>query len=181
MQKNIYIIRHCQAEGQHPEAPLTNKGFKQADELSHFLSEFELDHVISSPFLRAVQTIRPYIIKEKMSLEIDERLSERVLSNEHFSDWLEKLRTTFNQMDLKYEGGESSNEAQGRIINVINEILDSEHQNVAIVTHGGIMSLLLKYYEDAFGFNEWQGLTRPDVYQLTISNEGHDLNRLWEN
>ena len=60
MTKAIYIIRHCEAEGQAPEAPLTAKGKAQAKELSVFLSGKKVDRIVSSPFLRAVQTIEPF-------------------------------------------------------------------------------------------------------------------------
>lgn len=36
MLKKIYLIRHCEAEGQSFEAQLTDRGFKQAVELADF-------------------------------------------------------------------------------------------------------------------------------------------------
>lgn len=34
--KKVYIIRHCEAEGQPSEAQLTARGFKQALDVSEF-------------------------------------------------------------------------------------------------------------------------------------------------
>jgi 2,3-bisphosphoglycerate-dependent phosphoglycerate mutase len=42
MGKKIYIIRHCEAEGQSSESPLTENGLKQATELSEFFSQIRL-------------------------------------------------------------------------------------------------------------------------------------------
>ena len=124
MNKNIYIIRHCEAVGQSLDAPLTEKGFIQAEELSGFLSYIKVDRIISSPFLRATQTMNPLAENMNIEIEMDARLSERVLSSTFFPDWMDKLEATFMDMDLKYEGGESSNEAMN-LINDIEEINQS--------------------------------------------------------
>ena len=180
MNKNIYIIRHCEAEGQSSESPLTENGLIQSDELSYFLSEIEIDRIICSPFLRAIQTIKPFAENKNIEIEMESRLTERVLSSLFFSDWMDKLEATFNDMDLKYEGGESSNEARNRIIEVVNEIEASYSENTIIVAHGGIISLLLNHYDKNFGFEQWKSLSNPDVYLLKISQNEFHLKRLWK-
>ncbi|MFE8697854.1 histidine phosphatase family protein [Cytobacillus sp. FJAT-53684] len=180
MNKNIYIIRHCEAEGQSSDSPLTENGLIQSDELSYFLSEIEIDRIICSPFLRAIQTIKPFAENKNIEIEMESRLTERVLSSLFFSDWMDKLEATFNDMDLKYEGGESSNEARNRIIEVVNEIEASYSENTIIVAHGGIISLLLNHYDKNFGFEQWKSLSNPDVYLLKISQNNFHLKRLWK-
>lgn len=180
MNKNIYIIRHCEAEGQSSDSPLTKKGFTQANELSDFLTDIKVDRVISSPFLRAIQTIKAFAEKNKLEIETDNRLAERELSSIYFSDWMDKLEATFNDMDLKYKGGESSNEAMNRIVEVVNDIVESNSENTIIVAHGGIISLLLNHYDKNFGFEEWKSLSNPDVYLLRISENDVHYKCLWK-
>ena len=43
--KKIYLIRHCEAEGQPAEATLTNNGFQQADQLAEFFRIFLIDRI----------------------------------------------------------------------------------------------------------------------------------------
>ncbi|MEB5453665.1 MULTISPECIES: hypothetical protein [Virgibacillus] len=43
MNKTIYIIRHCEAEGQAADASLTERGWILAKELSDFLSKRKVD------------------------------------------------------------------------------------------------------------------------------------------
>ncbi|MED3551608.1 histidine phosphatase family protein [Cytobacillus praedii] len=179
MEKKIYLIRHCQAVGQPPESQLTAEGMKQADRLADFLISFKVDRIISSPFLRAVETIMPFAQKATIEIETDERLAERVLSSSSMPDWLEKLKLTFNDLDLKYEGGESSKEAMDRIIQAVNEMIESHAQNSVLVTHGNIMSLLLKSYNKSFGFDEWLQLSNPDVYCLQFKNDEVHCERIW--
>lgn len=179
MNKNIYIVRHCEAKGQSSDSPLTEKGYIQANDLSDFLSDRMVDRIISSPFLRAIQTIEPFAKNKNIKIEMDNRLTERVLSSVLFSDWMNKLEMTFKDLDLKYEDGESSSEAMKRIVEVVNDIVTSSYENTIIVAHGGIISLLLHHYDNNFGFEQWKNLSNPDVYLLSISSEKTQIKRIW--
>ncbi|TYS67806.1 histidine phosphatase family protein [Sutcliffiella horikoshii] len=167
MSKTIYIIRHCEAKGQPPESPLTEKGFKQAQELASYFSNTPIDRIISSPFLRAIQTIEPLGKERDIKIEKDDRLAERILSSVDLPDWLEKLEATYEDLDLKLEGGESSREAMDRIVQVVEEANETEAENIIIVTHGNIMSLLIRNYQPSFGFADWKNLGNPAVYRLS--------------
>jgi 2,3-bisphosphoglycerate-dependent phosphoglycerate mutase len=180
MNNNIYIIRHCEAKGQSSDSPLTERGILQAKDLSDFLSDIKVDRVISSPFLRAIQTIQPLAENKNIEIEMDSRLRERILSSIFFPDWMDKLEATFNDMDLKYEDGESSNEAMHRIVEVINGIVASDYENTVIVAHGGIISLLLNHYDNNFGFEQWKSLSNPDVYLLRVTKNDDHYKRLWK-
>ncbi|WP_432355659.1 histidine phosphatase family protein [Sporosarcina sp. A2] len=72
--KRLYLIRHCEAEGQAADAPLTQNGMKQAELIADFFSTRHVDRIISSPFKRALQSIFPFTIKAGIPLETDERL-----------------------------------------------------------------------------------------------------------
>ncbi|MCD8511722.1 MAG: histidine phosphatase family protein [Bacillus sp. (in: Bacteria)] len=177
--KRIYLIRHCEAEGQPAASPLTEKGFQQATELVEFFRDRKIDRIIASPYLRAVQTIQPLAEKRGIEIETDTKLTERVLSTSNLPDWLEKLEATYGNMDLKYEGGESSSEARERIIEVVEGALNSEAENIVLVTHGNILSLLLNYYDTNFGFQEWKQLSNPDIFLLYKENNKMNFQRLW--
>ncbi|MFE3977267.1 MULTISPECIES: histidine phosphatase family protein [unclassified Peribacillus] len=180
MLKKIYIVRHCEAQGQPSESPLTEKGSKQAKYLVNFFSNAKIERIISSPFLRAIQSVEPLSEKTNIKIEIDERLSERTLSTLDLPDWLEKLKATFNDMELKFEGGESSQEAMNRIINVVDEVFKSETENTVIVSHGNIISLLLKNYNRDFDFEGWKNLSNPDIFQLSCTKNEVNMERIWQ-
>lgn len=180
MEKAIYIIRHCEAIGQGREASLTENGFRQAKILSEWLVNKRISRIISSPYLRAVQTIAPFSENNNIEIETDNRLIERILSTQDFPDWLEKLETTFSDFSLTYEGGESSEEATARIVELINEISTSDHESIAVVAHGGIIALLLHYYDKNFGFEQWKNICNPDVFLLRLSENIPSCERIWE-
>ncbi|MGD6778004.1 histidine phosphatase family protein [Sutcliffiella horikoshii] len=171
MSKNIYIVRHCQAQGQPAESPLTKEGFKQAAELAVLFSNIQINRIISSPFLRAIQSVEPFSKEMNIGIELDERLAERTLSSVNLPDWMDKLKATYEDMELKFEGGESSREAMDRIVTVVEEALESDDENIIIVTHGNIMSLLLKNYQESFGYEDWKSLRNPDVFLLKRDGE----------
>jgi 2,3-bisphosphoglycerate-dependent phosphoglycerate mutase len=179
MVKRIYVVRHCEAEGQPSLAPLTEKGFQQADELARFLVDAKVERVICSPFLRAVQSIEPAAKQKGLQVEKDARLTERILSTKVLEDWLLKLEATFEDLDLKFDDGESSREAMGRILEAVKEVLEGEVENTLIVTHGNLMSLLLHYYQPSFGFEEWKNLSNPDVYLLIFDKSEVAIERIW--
>lgn len=178
--KNIYVIRHCEAEGQLPESPLTDKGVKQSIDLAVFFDHIKVERIISSPYKRAIETIQPLANYSNVEIEIDNKLKERILSTTHLSDWFQKLRATYDDMDLKFEGGESSQEAMTRIVEVVEGALKGDIENTIIVTHGNIMSLLLNHYIKKFGFNEWNNLSNPDVFLLKFESNKVTYKRLWK-
>ncbi len=178
MEKVIYIVRHCSAEGQPPQADLTDEGVLQAGELAKFFEDIGVDRIISSPFKRAQRTAWPLAERKELHVEVDSRLSERVLSSHDLKDWLVKLEESFIDLHLKCEGGESSNEAMSRVCDVVDGLLDGSQ--TVLVTHGNLMALLLKYFEERFGFEEWQALSNPDVYRVRITDEGPDVERIWD-
>ncbi|MFZ7946105.1 histidine phosphatase family protein [Neobacillus sp. 19] len=82
--KRIYVIRHCEAAGQPPEAQLTDRGLKQAIGLCEFFSNIKIDRIISSPYKRAIESIQPLAKRLNIEVEIDSKLTERVLSTNSF-------------------------------------------------------------------------------------------------
>lgn len=177
--KRIFLIRHCKATGQDPDAQLTVEGINQSNQLSRFLDNKSIDYVVSSPYLRAVNTIAPFAKNKNLSVHIDDRLSERVLSSENLSNWMSPLRESFDDLDKKLPGGESSREAMQRGVSVIQELLDNTYRDIVVVTHGNLLSLIIKHYDKQFGFSDWKGLSNPDVYMITILETGIELNRIW--
>jgi len=179
--KRIYLIRHCKAAGQEPSAPLTPEGLRQAEQLSDFLAERPIDEILSSPYDRAMSTLRPLARRLDLKIHTDDRLAERVLSAEPLNDWMERLSLSFADLDATLPGGESSREAMERGISAIQELYKRPAKNIAVATHGNLMALILKYYDDTFGFDHWKALTNPDVYELAVTeNEGVPrIARIW--
>lgn len=181
--KNIYLVRHCSASGQHKDSPLTNHGIRQAYLLADFFQDQEIpvDRIISSPYLRAIESIKPYAQKYDLEIEIDYRLNERILSTVPLDDWIDILEHSFKDTDFKLSGGESSNDAVHRVLEVLEEIYsDEDHNHIIIITHGNLLALLLNYYNQNFGFDGWRELQNPDLFLMNYRNGVQSIKRLFK-
>jgi 2,3-bisphosphoglycerate-dependent phosphoglycerate mutase len=178
--KNLYIVRHAKAEGQPPEAELTDLGEVQAESLVKFFEGQKVDAVYSSPFLRAIKTIEPLADKRGLPIVQDERLGERILSGTPLDDWMNHLEISFENFDYVLAGGESNREAFERASSFIKDILNTDYENIIAVSHGNLATLLLRFFADRFGFKELMELTNPDVYHIDLENDSPSIRRIWK-
>jgi 2,3-bisphosphoglycerate-dependent phosphoglycerate mutase len=179
--KHVYVVRHCKAAGQEPAAPLTAAGVLQAVELAEFLADKQIEYIVSSPFERACRTIAPLADQLGVAVVLDDRLTERVLSGTNHPNWRDMLRKTYDDLDLCYEGGETGSAAMNRVTSVVMEILHSRYNNAVIISHGNLISLLLKHYDHRVGFEEWEAMSNPDVYHLSLSVDRPGvIQRIWK-
>lgn len=177
--KNIYLIRHCSTKGQHIDSPLSTEGIRQAEFLAQFLIENAnpIDKIVSSPYLRAIESIKPFSKEQKIKIDVDSRLSERIISNEPIDDWLDEVEQSFLDLEYTLPGGESGNQIIDRSIQLIEEILQNDDiKNTVIITHRNLLSLILKHYDDQFGFNDWKKMQTADIYVLTYKQ--HEISSI---
>lgn len=180
--QSIYLIRHAKATGQEPDAELTDEGLRQAENLAEMLAVHSISYIVSSPWKRALQTAMPLGRAAGQHIHTDERLQERVLSTRHLENWMEVLERTYTDEDWIEEGGESSRYAAARGMEVLEELWNRPEHCAAVVTHGNLLSLLIRHYDMSFGYEEWKLLTNPDVYVLERQQGDHkspSIRRIW--
>lgn len=173
----LYLVRHCKASGQAPDAPLTEEGRLQAEELADRLQGAGIGTIWSSSFLRALETAQPLARRLGLRVRTDERLKERVLSGGGLPDWRSALARTFSEPDLAYPGGESSRAATERALLALKHISEAEESPGVVVTHGNLLALILRSIDASFGFAEWEALRNPDCFIVTGLEAGSDIRR----
>jgi len=78
----LYLVRHAKAgsrsewEGDDRLRPLNNGGRRQADALARRLAPLAIGSLVSSPYLRCVQTLEPLAAALGTTIATDERLAE---------------------------------------------------------------------------------------------------------
>lgn len=172
------LIRHCEAQGQEPDAPLTATGHAQALALARALDAESIDWIVSSPYQRALQSIGPLASSRHLEIVQEPRLVERTLSAAPRADWRQQLQRSFTDLDARLPGGESSREAMARVRAVVDELASQGAKCVVLVTHGNLLTLLLRSFHVAHGFDTWEGLQNPDAYRLTVTGGGARIERL---
>ena len=178
LETNIYFIRHAHSPfvfAQERERPLSEEGKKSAEKLIESLQSIHFDAVFSSPYIRSLQTLEGLI--EYSGIIIDENLKERVLKGNYQlpEDEIEiAMKESFKNPDFCLEGGESIRQAQYRSLPIIFNIIENPIlKNVAIGTHGNIMTTIINYFDSSFGYTFWKSTEKPDIYKLTF--DGYQL------
>lgn len=178
---SLILVRHCEAEGQDPDAPLTGAGHRQAEQLAGFLSALPVDAIITSAYRRARETAEPLAQLLHLSIDADPRLNERVLSPHPMDHWREVVRDSFADPELKVSGGESANDVLTRARPALDELLRGSAGLPVVVTHGNLLALVLHSIDPGFGYAGWEDLSNPDVYRVDVEGNGvMSFRRLWD-
>jgi len=67
-----------------------------------------------------------------------------------------------------------------RAIAAINDALLLDTDPIVVVTHGRLLTLILKHFDSKYGFEEWQNLTTPDVFRIVIKENESQVDRIWQ-
>ena len=172
----VFLLRHAEStvDPALPESdwPLSESGLRQASELCTTLAPLAIDHVISSPFVRAVDTVRPFCRAAGVDLQIDRDLRERCLSGRWIRDFEGVLRKTWEDFELTLPGGESSRECQDRMVNCVFRLAACRRGGVLLVSsHGNAIGLFLNALDHAFGWAEWRAMRNPDLYRIVFNGQ----------
>lgn len=175
LETNIYFIRHARSPfifAQERERPLSEEGIKSAKRLVASLKSLHFDAVLSSPYTRSLQTLEG-LIEQPSKIIIEENLRERTLKGNYklAENKIEQaMKESFENLDFRLEGGETIREAQYRSLPIIFKIIgNQEFTNVAIGTHGNIMTSIINYFDNSFGYDFWKSTEKPDVYKLAFN------------
>jgi 8-oxo-dGTP diphosphatase len=95
----IYLVRHAQAGSRHDWAgddlhrPLSAKGWKQATALAELFADRPITRILSSTYVRCIQTVEPLAERKRMPVETSDPLTEGA-STKAALDLVRSLRGT---------------------------------------------------------------------------------------
>ena len=171
----LYLVRHASAASQVPDAPLTADGVQQAHSLASRLRDLAPDAAYSSPFRRALETIRPYCEGAGLGVTVREGLRERHLKDfdrhDPADEILGHLRASFADRSFRLEGGESQDDIVARAMPVLVEVAAAGHARPIVATHGNLLAALFGTVDPAFGFDEWRAIRNPHLFRVEMDRE----------
>lgn len=172
MLTNLYLVRHAHSiyTADEWKRPLSERGFRDARYVTKLLQYQKMDHIISSPYQRAIQTVQGVADYYDKGIEIIDEFKERKLAENAVTDFQVAMTKVWNDWQFSWGGGESNAFAQQRGIRATYHILGKySGKNIVIGTHGNIMVLIMNYFDARYDFHFWRALQMPDVYQLTFN------------
>lgn len=192
MTKRILLIRHGQTdwntEGRWQgmmDVPLNATGVAQAKALAAYMkNEYKLDTLHSSDLQRASHTARLIGEAQGVAAAYDERLRELnigILQGMTYQEMSEKYPTVVSHMRADYLGfvfpeGESRKMLQERAYAFWQDVIEpAGDQQIGIVTHGGVIRmLLLRLFENEIGIDS-HGFSNTSVSVIEQEEVGWRL------
>ena len=169
-----YLIRHTQSRPsssiEDPAWPLSRLGVEQAETLSSLLESLDIKSMYSSPYVRCLSTIDPFVRRSELDVTVDEDLRERKLVETIRKDFGEVWRRSWDDFAYALPGCESSLDAQSRFVDAVGRIVRMESGTIGICAHGNVMGLLLNHLEPGYGREEADRLKNPDVVKLVVQD-----------
>lgn len=157
----VFLVRHGVTEwhkerkvlGQR-DVGLNADGINQAQQLAAALGEIAIGEVLSSPMLRAVQTAEIIAGRHKIDVARDPRLADfRVgkwegMSYDDVAASPEYQKFLADPMSERIPGGEDLKQIRERAIGAIEQAIEDAPagEEVAVVTHAGIVRVILTHY-----------------------------------
>lgn len=173
----LYLIKHARPDIQ-PLIPanqwhLSESGKQSCLLLLEQLADQNIKKIFSSCEPKAIETAEIIGSHLALPVEIHPGLHEHDRSNVPFAkskeDFEDQIMSFFNNPAALVLGKETALQAFLRIKQAVDQILtDNTDQDLAIISHGTVITLLVAYYNRIDPFHFWQSLALPSATVLLL-------------
>ncbi len=184
MAKHLYFVRHGEsnsnADGvfRGEESSLSEKGEKEARTVAERMQRIGIDAIVSSPFLRTMQTAEPISQLLDLPIEEDDLLIEFRWPSMHIGKSrndpeMQELRDAvmgnFGVNNYTHSDEESFDEFKDRTKKALTLLEQHPAERLCVVTHGIFLRMMLMVilHGDDFTGKEFKG-----TWNLALSNTG---------
>jgi alpha-ribazole phosphatase len=169
----VLFIRHAETEMQgrfcgHSDPDLNDQGLAQLTSLARLLSVEPIDTVYSSDLRRAKSTAQAIAAARDIPQVLRPALREIDFGRWEGLSWeqIERVDPAYASRwiachpRLPAPAGESFQAFEARILREVNHLLDCNRGPIAVVTHGGVLRVILRHLCGCSDSQAWQQ-TRP--------------------
>ena len=173
----VYFVRHSTPNfNNHDDLTreLTAQGLKDRELVTAFLWDKGIDAIFSSPYKRAVDTIKEFADAQKMEIGFVPDFRERKVGGSWIENFGSFCKEQWEDFDFKLSEGESLREVQKRNIRALNQLLETyADKNIVVGSHGTALSTIINYFEPSFGYNEFEQIKNLMPWIVRFSFEGN--------
>lgn len=172
----VYFVRHAQSNFDNHDdltRELTAQGFRDRKLVTDFLSDKNIDVALSSPYKRAVDTIKEFTNIKNLPIQIIDDFRERKVGNEWIDDFNNFCKKQWENFDFKLFNGESLKDVQCRNICALNNVLKIHNgKNIVVGSHGTALSTVINYFDNSFGYKEFNEIKNlmPWIVEFTFDD-----------
>jgi len=178
--RKVYFVRHAKPDFSIVDdyiRPLTEEGCKDCKKVTKFLKDKSITKVFSSPYKRAVDTVKDFAESLGLNIHIVHDFRERKINK---GLWIEDFnafaKEQWNNFDYKLPEGECLNEVQKRNIKALISLLEEDiDENIAIGCHGTALSTVINYFDNKFNFVEFDRIKNIMPLIVCLTFDGQDI------
>lgn len=178
MMTKIYFVRHAEPDIKIKDdmaRPLTERGIIDSIKIKNYLENKSISRIYSSPFKRAVDTIKSFADLIGLEIRLVYDLRERNIGT-WIDDFTNFAMRQWEDFGYKLEGGENLKEVQVRNINALYEILEKNRgENIVVGTHGTALSTIIKYFNPNFGYEDFERIRPIMPYIIRFEFDGAEF------
>jgi len=171
----IYILRHeDRTQDCSFFSPLTKEGLDNSIKLISILKNEKIDVIISSPYMRTLQTVYPYSVKNNIKVNIEYGLGEiqhqdiiaKTSVGLHIPEYIaetfnynSKYKSIIKPEDIKYP--ETINDVDARVKQLLKSIVNKyfhTNNNILLVTHQSLCANMTKIHDKNYNIEYNKGL-----------------------
>lgn len=153
---NSEFLKNVDLNEQRKYTMLSKKGIESTILLSKNENLKNIEAIYSSNYFNALATAK--IIAEEKNINniiVDEDLQERLVGDLESNEFRYLKGMQEHDFNYKLRGGESINEVNDRIKKSLKRIVESDYEQVLMVTHNiAIMSLLIDFCNKGFNLDD---------------------------
>ena len=178
----VYFVRHAEPNYENHDdmlRELSARGMEDRKRVTAFLSDKQIDVVLSSPFKRAVDTVKDFADSKGLTVETANDFRERKVDSCWIKDFASFSKKQWEDFSYKLSDGECLKEVQERNINALIDVLRRyAGKNIVIGSHGTALSTVFNYYDHSFGYEDFDKIrfVMPWIVEFDFDDGGNCIN-----
>lgn len=175
----VFFVRHAEPNYDNHDdrsRELSPRGMEDRKKVTSFLTDKNIDIVISSPFKRAVDTVQDFADKNGLPVEIVEDFRERKVDSGWIEDFASFSKKQWSDFSFKLSDGECLKEVQDRNISALNNVLKQySGKNIVVGSHGTSLSTIINFYDNSFGYDDFERIRflMPWIVEFSFDELGN--------